>query len=194
MEKIIAIYGSPNTTEGSRTFALMSAFVDEYLKLHPDTASVKWINLNEDKVITNSIFNVNNRETWFANPLYVNELLTCDKLVIGSPVNNFTISTLVKNWLDHIIFASKSFKMVNGKLIGLLTNLKVQILVTKGGEKNPTDIYSIGYLKDIFNLLGATVSEPILIAQTDRSINWNLSPTQIIAKHHEEIIAAVKKF
>ena len=194
MEKIIAIYGSPNTQEGSRTFALMNVFVDEYLKLHPSTANVKWINLNEDKVITSSIYNVNNRETWFADPSYVNELLTCDKLIIGSPVNNFTISTLVKNWLDHVVFASKSFKMMNGKLIGLLTNLKVQILVTKGGEKNPTDIYSIGYLKDIFSLLGATVNEPILIAQTDRSINWNLTPSQIIARHYDEIIATVKKF
>ena len=194
MEKIIAIYGSPNTTEGSRTFALMSTFVDEYLKLHPNTASVKWVNLNEDKEITSSIYNVNNRETWFANPSYVEELLTCDKLVIGSPVNNFAISTLIKNWVDHIVFAGKSFKMVNSQIVGLLTNLKVQILVTKGGEKNSTDVYSVGYLKDVFTTLGAIVNEPILIAQTDRSINWNLTPMQIIKKHWNEIITVVQKF
>lgn len=194
MEKIIAIYGSPNTIEGSRTFALMSAFIDEYLKLHPDTAVVKWVNLNEDPEITNHVLNVNNFETWYVNQQYIDELLTANKLVIGTPVNNFSVSTMVKNWIDHIVFAGKSFKMQQGKLIGLLTNLRVQILVTKGGEKNKTDAYSIDYLKDTFSILGASVNEPILIDKTDRSINWNLSPTQIIAKHHDEIMKVVKTF
>ena len=193
MEKIIAIYGSPNTTEGSRTFALMSAFIDEYLKLHPD-AKTEWINLNEDPEITNHVLNVNNMETWYVNQTYINELLTADKLVIGSPINNFSVSTMIKNWIDHIVFAGKSFAMQNGKLVGLLTNLRVQILETKGGEKNNTDIYSIGYLRDTFLTLGATVNEPILIAQTDRSINLNLTPTQIVAKHHDEILKVVKTF
>ena len=194
MEKIIAIYGSPNTTEGSRTFALMSAFIDEYLKLHPDTAVVKWVNLNEDPEITNHVLNVNNFETWYVNQQYIDELLTANKLVIGTPVNNFSVSTMVKNWIDHIVFARKSFKMQQGKLIGLLTNLRVQILVTKGGERNKTDAYSIDYLKDTFSILGASVNEPILIDKTDRSINWNLSPTQIIAKHYDEIMKVVKTF
>ena len=194
MEKIIAIYGSPNTTQGSRTFALMSAFIDEYLKLHPNTATVKWINLNEDQVITNQILNVNNFEVWFSNQQYVNELLNCDKLVIGTPVNNLSVSTLIRNWLDHIVIVGKSFTIKNGKLVGLLTNLKVQILVTKGGLKNSTDVYSVGYLKDAFVTLGAQLNEPVLIDQTDRSINANLSPMQIIAKHHDEIMQAVKTF
>ncbi|MBQ3621808.1 hypothetical protein II941_03430 [bacterium] len=84
--------------------------------------------------------------------------------------------------------------MQQGKLIGLLTNLRVQILVTKGGEKNKTDAYSIDYLKDTFSILGASVNEPILIDKTDRSINLNLSPTEIIAKHHDEIMKVVKTF
>ena len=36
MDKIIAIYASPNTLEGSRTYALMQAFVQAYLALHDD--------------------------------------------------------------------------------------------------------------------------------------------------------------
>ena len=194
MEKIIAVYGSPNTTEGSRTYALMCAFIDEYLKLHPNNATVKWVNLNEDPEITSHVLNVNNIERWFVNTKYVDELLSCDKLIIGTPVNNFSVSTMIKNWMDHVVFAGKSFSMQSGKLVGLLTKLRVQVLVTKGGQKNKTDAYSVGYLTDAFLTLGASVNEPILIDQTDRSINLNLSPTQIIAKHHEEIIKVVKTF
>ena len=194
MEKIIAIYGSPNTTQGSRTFALMSAFIDEYLKLHPNTTTVKWINLNDDEAITSQVLNVNNFETWFVNQQYVNELLDCDKLVIGSPVNNLSISTLIKNWLDHIVIPGKSFMMQNGKIVGLLTNLKVQILITKGGDINQMDVHSVGYLKDAFLTLGAQVNEPVFVDQTDRKINANLRPMQIIAKHHDKIMNALKTF
>ncbi|MBP5783648.1 NAD(P)H-dependent oxidoreductase [bacterium] len=128
------------------------------------------------------------------NQQYVNELLDCDKLVIGSPVNNLSISTLIKNWIDHIVIPGKSFMMQNGKIVGLLTNLKVQILITKGGDINQMDVHSVGYLKDAFLTLGAQVNEPVFVDQTDRKINANLSPTQIIAKHHDKIMNALKTF
>ena len=194
MEKIIAIYASPNTVEGSRTYALMQAFVQAYLALHDD-AQVRWVNLNDDKTITNQVLNVNNFETWFNTSYYVDEILKANKLIIGTPVNNFTTSTMIRNWFDRISIPGKAFKYDDkGNFVPLLTNLTVQILVTKGLPKDPDGELAIQFLTKGFKGYGATVGKAILIDKTNSKENINLKPSEIVAPHLEEIQAVASKF
>lgn len=194
MEKIIAIYASPNTVEGSRTYALMQAFVQAYLALHDD-AQVRWVNLNDDKTITNQVLNVNNFETWFNTSYYVDEILKANKLIIGTPVNNFTTSTMIRNWFDRISIPGKAFKYDDkGNFVPLLTNLTVQILVTKGLPKDPDGELAIQFLTKGFKGYGATVGKAILIDKTNSKENINLKPSEIVAPYLEEIQAVASKF
>ena len=194
MEKIIAIFASPNTTEGSRTYALMQAFVQVYLGMHDD-AQVRWVNLNEDKTITSQVLNVNNFDAWFSTSYYADEILKANKLIIGTPVNNFTTSTLIRNWFDRISLPGKAFKYdEKGNFVPLLTNLKVQILVTKGLPKDPDGELAIQFLTKGFKGYGATVNEPILVDNTNSKTNINLAPADVIAPYHDQIIAVANKF
>ena len=194
MEKIIAIFASPNTEEGSRTYALMQAFVQAYLALHDD-AQVRWVDLNEDKTITSQVLNVNNFESWFSTAYYADEILKANKLIIGTPVNNFTTSTMIRNWFDRISIPGKVFKYDNeGNFVPLLNNLKVQILVTKGLPKDADGELAIQFLTKGFKSYGATINQPILIDKTNSKENINLKPEQIVTPYLDEIKSVASKF
>ena len=194
MEKVIAIFASPNTEEGSRTYALMQAFVQAYLSLHDD-AQVRWVNLNEDKTITSQVLNVNNFESWFSTSYYADEILKANKLIIGTPVNNFSTSTMIRNWFDRISIPGKVFKYDDkGNFVPLLNNLKVQILVTKGLPKDSDGELAIQFLTKGFKGYGATINDPILIDKTNSKENINLKPDQIVAPYLDEIHKIASKF
>lgn len=194
MEKIIAIFASPNTEEGSRTYALMQAFIQAYLSLHDD-AQVRWVNLNEDKTITGQVLNVNNFESWFSTSYYADEILKANKLIIGTPVNNFSTSTMIRNWFDRISIPGKAFKYDNeGNFVPLLNNLKVQILVTKGLPKDADGELAIQFLTKGFKGYGASINEPILIDKTNSKENINLKPEQIVAPYLDQIKKIASKF
>lgn len=194
MDKIIAIYASPNTLEGSRTYALMQAFVQAYLALHDD-AQVRWVNLNEDRTITTQVLNVNNFDAWFSTSYYADEILKATKLIIGTPVNNFTTSTMIRNWFDRISIPGKAFTYdTKGNFVPLLTNLRVQILVTKGLAKDPDGELAIQFLTKGFKGYGASVNSPILIDKTNSKENINLKPAEIVAPYLDEIKLVASKF
>ena len=194
MEKIIAIFASPNTEEGSRTYALMQAFIQAYLSLHDD-AQVRWVNLNEDKTITSQVLNVNNFESWFSTSYYADEILKANKLIIGTPVNNFSTSTMIRNWFDRISIPGKAFKYDNeGNFVPLLNNLKVQILVTKGLPKDADGELAIQFLTKGFKGYGASINEPILIDKTNSKENINLKPEQIVAPYLDQIKKIASQF
>ena len=139
MEKILAVYCAPQYKAQSRTYALMCAFVNAYQEIHPD-AQVQWLDLNDQSDIINdprlNEHNVNDRNN--ADPIYAKQLCEFDKLIVGTPVNYLTISALCKSWLEHIVRRGFTHTHENGVVKGLLTKLKVQILITKGEGKNET--------------------------------------------------------
>ncbi|MBO6103548.1 hypothetical protein J6W32_03580 [bacterium] len=76
----------------------------------------------------------------------------------------------------------------------LLTNLTVQILVTKGLPKDPDGELAIQFLTKGFKGYGATVGKAILIDKTNSKENINLKPSEIVAPYLEEIQAVASKF
>ena len=57
------------------------------------------------------------------------ELQQTDEWVIGVPMHNFSISSPLKLWIDHVARAGKTFAYVDGKPQGLLTGKKVTFVV-----------------------------------------------------------------
>ncbi len=64
---------------------------------------------------------------------YVNQLLEADEILIGAPLYNFGMSASLKAWLDKVIVAGTTFKYVDGKPMGLLSNKKVRVFFASGG-------------------------------------------------------------
>lgn len=63
----------------------------------------------------------------------VQQFLDSDVVVIGVAFYNFTISSQLKAWIDHIVVAGRTFKYTENGPVGLLTNTRIIIAVARGG-------------------------------------------------------------
>src|SRR5258708_30683423 len=51
---------------------------------------------------------------------YIGELETADWVVIGTPMNNFSVPSTLKAWIDHIVRIRRTFRSTPEGEIGLL--------------------------------------------------------------------------
>jgi FMN-dependent NADH-azoreductase len=68
----------------------------------------------------------------FADGL-IEEVEAADVIVIAAPMYNFTISTLLKAWLDHIARAGRTFRYTANGPEGLLRGKTVFVTTARGG-------------------------------------------------------------
>ncbi|WP_373440529.1 FMN-dependent NADH-azoreductase [Metamycoplasma equirhinis] len=168
MNKIIALYSSPINEEKSISSNLTNLFVENYLELNSNDELLK-INLNDEKIGTevmtsHSFVDVFGTES----EKWIDMLKSTNKLIISMPMINFNVPTVLKNFFDHICVANKTFsyKYSNkGDAIGLLSNLKVQIIATQGA---PIDWYQWGlfvnYVEGTCKFLGMKVMPSIMVS------------------------------
>ncbi len=89
----------------------------------------------------------------------LSELQLADEWVIGVPMHNFGISSVLKLWIDQVVRAGKAFAYVDGKPQGLLIDKKVTFVVATGGMYDPgTQMASFNhvepYLRSVFGFIG----------------------------------------
>ena len=88
---------------------------------------------------------------------YLAEVQTADVLVIGLPVYNFNLPAQLKNWLDQIARAGKSFRYTAEGPEGLLTNKRAIIAYSAAGTPFGSDFdHGSGYLRFMLGFLGIT--------------------------------------
>jgi FMN-dependent NADH-azoreductase len=90
----------------------------------------------------------------------IQEIKDADVIVIGAPLYNFSIHSVLKAWVDHITRAGITFKYDENGPQGLIKNKKVYLAISSGG------IYSEGpmkamdfvepYMRTILGFLGMT--------------------------------------
>ncbi|MCW2335788.1 FMN-dependent NADH-azoreductase [Sphingobium sp. B2D3A] len=90
------------------------------------------------------------------------EFLDADTVVIGAPMYNFTISTQLKAWIDHIAVAGKTFRYdETGNAIGLAGDKRVIVALSRGGfygAGTPAAAveHAESYLRAVFGFIGIT--------------------------------------
>jgi FMN-dependent NADH-azoreductase len=86
------------------------------------------------------------------------ELMAADVLVIGVPFYNFTISSSLKSWLDHLTRAGITFRYTPTGPEGLIQGKRVYLAVASGGiySEGPMQPYDFAtpYLRCILGFLG----------------------------------------
>ena len=84
-------------------------------------------------------------------------LPTADVLVIGLPVYNFNLPAQLKNWLDQIARAGKSFRYTAEGPEGLLKGKRAIIAYSAAGTPIGSDFdHASGYLRFMLGFLGIT--------------------------------------
>ncbi|QNM93797.1 FMN-dependent NADH-azoreductase [Mycoplasma sp. Pen4] len=159
MKKILLLDGNVIPNEQSHLFNIMN-YIETQYQNHSDF-EVERHNLNNTKH-AEIFLTANNMSTYWNDidsDMWINKLKEIDTLVISMPMINFGPSVIVKNFIDSIAVANKTFSYKyskKGDAIGLLTNLNVIIVATQGA---PEGWYLWGqhveWLEGTFKFLGA---------------------------------------
>ncbi|ENY68735.1 Acyl carrier protein phosphodiesterase [Metamycoplasma auris 15026] len=199
MAKVLVLYSSPLNNMKSISTLSAKKFIEEYKKINPNDEIIEF-DLNNLEMAQCGM-NSNNFGNFFNEDLsnkYIELLKEVNKVVISSPMINFNVPTVLKTFIDRIAVANKTFSYKyskKGASIGLLSNLKVQIIATQGA---PYGWYlwanHISYLEGIWNFLGAEVAKSIRIDGTKVEPYVSMDPSDVIKDKEKEIKEAAEAF
>jgi FMN-dependent NADH-azoreductase len=122
------------------------------------------------------------------------ELQSADEYVLGVPMHNFSIPSVLKLWIDQICRVNKTFSYATGTPVGLLTGKKATLLIASGG------IYDAGtamasynfvepYLRTVLGFLGVT-DVTAIAAGGASAINYGKIDRASFLEPHVESIRA----
>ena len=94
----------------------------------------------------------------------VEELERSDVLVIATPMHNYTVPAVLKNWIDQIVRIHRTFASTPAGKVGKLADRPVFVVVASGGWfTGPSPIgtpaqpdFLTSYLRAILNTIGLT--------------------------------------
>ncbi len=87
----------------------------------------------------------------------IRELREADFVVVGAPMYNFSIPSTLKTWMDYVARAGDTFKYTSTGPVGLLSDTRVYINASRGGQhKDQVTDNVVPLLTSFFHLLGLT--------------------------------------
>ncbi|TFW18846.1 FMN-dependent NADH-azoreductase [Duganella callida] len=115
----------------------------------------------------------------------VDELLAADTIVIGAPMYNFSVTSALKAWIDHVARAGRTFQYGANGPEGLVKGKKVVIFVASGGvySEGPAAVYDhvTTYLRSALGFLGMTDVTFVVaegVAMGEEAVNNALSKSR----------------
>lgn len=151
---------------------LTAAFVTEWKASHPDGRVVdRDLNATAIPPITADWVGANYTPEGARTPQQKQQLSLSDSLlaelehaeeyVIGVPMHNFGVPSVLKLWIDQIARVGRTFAYVDGKPKGLITGKKATFIIATGSFYDAqTQMASFNfvepYLRSLFGFLGVT--------------------------------------
>lgn len=90
----------------------------------------------------------------------IGELLAADVIVIGAPMYNFSVSSTLKAWIDHVARAGITFHYTENGPVGKVTGKQVYVFTSRGGvySEGPAKVMDFHetYLRGVLGFLGMT--------------------------------------
>ena len=119
------------------------------------------------------------------------ELEQADEYVIGVPMHNFGVPSVLKLWIDQICRVGKTFSYADGRPKGLIIGKKATFIVATGGIYDAqTQMASFNfvepYLRSLFGFLGLT-DATFLTAGGTMALNHGQDRDAFLAPHLEAV-------
>jgi FMN-dependent NADH-azoreductase len=97
----------------------------------------------------------------------VDQLLAADTIILATGLINFSISSTLKSWIDHVARAGRTFSYGKEGPKGLVTGKKVYIVLASGGVYSEGPAvqldHAVPYLRNVLAFIGLTDVEVIRI-------------------------------
>lgn len=88
----------------------------------------------------------------------IQELESADVLVIGTPMHNFTVPSVLKAWIDHVVRVRRTFNVTPDGKVGLLRDRPVFVAIASGGrfsgERARQPDFLTPYLTAVLGVIG----------------------------------------
>lgn len=176
MKNLLIINASPRV-ERSVTRNMTKLFVDKWIEANPDHTichrevgqepiphvSELWISAAFKPVDLRTEAEINVLKI---SDKYIAEIKAADVIVLGTPMFNWSIPSVLKAYLDQVIRANETVKMrpddPQNPYRGLLKDKKVYLLFSRGnagyeqGEYYAHMNFQTEYLKTVFKIMGLT--------------------------------------
>ena len=119
------------------------------------------------------------------------ELEQADEYVLGVPMHNFGVPSVLKLWIDQIARRGKTFAYVDGKPKGLIVGKKATFIIATGGMYDAqTQMASFNfvepYLRSLFGFLGVT-DVKFFTAGGTMGLNSGLDRDVFLAPHLQAV-------
>src|SRR5277367_501315 len=126
------------------------------------------------------------------------ELEQADEYVIGVPMHNFGVPSVLKLWIDQIARVGKTFSYGEKGPKGLLTAKKATFIIATGGIYDAqTQMASFNfvepYLRSVFGFLGVT-DTTFLTAGGTAALNQGKDRDTFLAPHLQSVQAHAQTF
>jgi FMN-dependent NADH-azoreductase len=185
MANLLHIDSSPMGA-ASITRHLSSMFVENWKKVNPGGTVVS------RDLTTSGLVLVTAERVGAAYELLA-EVEAADELVIGVPMHNFGIPSVLNLWLDQIVRVGKTFVYVDGTPKGLLAGKKATFLVASGGGYGPgSGLEAMNfvepYLKTVFGFMGISASV-FHTAGGVAALRFGLDRAEFLQPHEEAVAA-----
>ena len=177
---------------------LTGAFVDQWKSSHPDgTVIDRDLNATAISPITAEWVGAaytpaeartpQQKELLAVSDALLAELEQADEYVIGAPMHNFGVPSVLKLWIDQIARVGRTFSYAQGGPKGLLTGKKATFVIATGGIYDAqTRMASFNfvepYLRSVFGFLGVT-DATFLTAGGTAALNQGQDRDAFLAPH-----------
>jgi FMN-dependent NADH-azoreductase len=174
MKKVLVINASARGLR-SQSRKLTEVFIDHWKSIHNDpiinfrelgNADVPHINENWIAAAfkPEATRTAEDMEVLKTSDTYIAELKEADVIVLGSPMYNWSVPSVLKAYIDQIVRVNETFKFNSANMqnpyTGLLENKTLFLLVSRGepgyeaGDYNEHMNFQSPYLKMVFNIIG----------------------------------------
>ena len=119
------------------------------------------------------------------------ELEQADEYVVGVPMHNFGVPSVLKLWIDQISRVGKTFSYADGKPKGLIVGKKATFIIATGGSYDAqTQMASFNfvepYLRSVFGFLGLTDATFLTVGGT-MALNHGQNRDVFLAPHLQAV-------
>jgi FMN-dependent NADH-azoreductase len=138
------------------------------------------------------------KELLSLSDLLLSELERADEYVLGVPMHNFGIPSVLKLWIDQISRVGRTFSYAGGTPKGLLAGKKATFVIATGGNYDAqTQMASFNfvepYLRSVFGFLGVT-DATFLTAGGTMALNYGQDREAFLAPHLHAVQAHAQTF
>jgi Acyl carrier protein phosphodiesterase len=100
----------------------------------------------------------------------IREVEEADVIVIGTPMNNFTVPSVLKAWIDQVLRLGRTFKSTPNGKVGLLRDRPVLIGVASGavfsGDRANQPDFLTPYLTAVMETIGLKTIQFLAVQAT----------------------------